>query len=119
MAITNPEEINMDDVEIIKIISGGGGKIKQGQGPYEANVNVLPLIGVTEGSPCKIGISLNEKDFFSYKDGFFFQMKSGSDATQTFQMGRTCKYETDNFYVLTSLSFPQGAPKSTLIEIAY
>lgn len=99
--------------------TGGIGKIKQGHGPYSANVNVLPLIGVNEGDAFKIGISLDEKDFFGYKDGFFFNMKSGSDAVQTFQMGRTCKYETDSYYIINELSFPQGAPKSLLIELVY
>lgn len=89
------------------------GLITQYQGPIEAGVNIASFLRRADqgGGACKIGISLDEKDFYQCKDGFWFKING-----ELYQMGRTCIYQSDDYFVLNQLSFPNGAPKSILVQ---
>ena len=89
------------------------GVIKQFKGPFAVNQQ----LNIGNGN-CKIGISISEDDF----------MKLGSEQHTSFQfiindqlihMGRSYMYETDSQINNTTISFPKGAPLSTIVDIVY
>lgn len=91
------------------------GTIKQYQGPFNAG-DVLQIYG-----SCVVGISISEDDYYkcgsTSGDRSFEFVINGSP--QTFFIGRTYIYQTQQQYTVNTISFPSGAPESTLIDIMY
>lgn len=111
-------------------------------GPFSANQNVIPLIASKEGvtSPIffKLGISIGEKDYMIYtretvetyidpkehkeykkinvEKQFTFELGQNNAEPEEFWLGKTQIYESDDGLTISHLSFPEGAPASTLIE---
>lgn len=94
------------------------GIIKQYKGPFQPGQELI-----LNGN-CKIGISMNEDDFMSWKaykendiwkgQNFIFSINE-----QIIHMGRTYIYETDNKINQVKLAFPDGAPLSLIIDVVY
>lgn len=94
------------------------GVIEQYKGPFGQGYT-LNLNG-----NCKIGISISEDDFMSWKarkegdkwvgQDFIFYIND-----QSIHMGRSYMYETDTQINNTKITFPQGAPLSTIVDITY
>lgn len=91
------------------------GTMKQYQGPFTSE-DVLQIYG-----HCVIGISISEDDY--YKCGstagdrsFEFEINGNP---QTFFMGRTYIYQTQQQYTINTITFPSGAPESTLVDVIY
>ena len=63
----------------------------------------------------KLGISIAEKDLMAYgasaQLGFIVLINN-----ETIRLGREGIYEVDDWMVLNQVSFPYGAPASTLVE---
>ena len=88
------------------------GTIKQFKGPFDAGYT-LPL----QNGNCKIGISIGEKDFMrisQQNSGFKFVING-----EQLYMGRTCMYQSDRQIDNVTISFPQGAPLSTIVDVVY
>ena len=111
------------------------GMIGQLVGPFNSDVNIIPLISNKEGisNPIffKLGISLGEKDYMVYtreevendyvniKKRFNFKITFGDELAGSgteFWLGKTQIYESDEGLYIKELIFPEGAPASTLIE---
>lgn len=111
------------------------GMIGQLVGPFNSNVNIIPLISNKEGISnlifFKLGISLGEKDYMVYtreevendhvniKKRFNFKITFGDELAGSgteFWLGKTQIYESDEGLYIKELIFPEGAPASTLIE---
>lgn len=91
------------------------GTIEQIQGPFEEGKNI------TLNGHCIIGISVSEDDFMlagstSGDSGIEFSI---NDSFQTIRIGRTFIYQTQQQYTINKITFPTGAPESTLVNIVY
>lgn len=91
------------------------GTIEQIQGPFEEGKNI------TLNGHCIIGISVSEDDFMlagssSGDSGIEFSI---NDSLQTIRIGRTFIYQTQQQYTINKITFPNGAPESTLVNIVY
>ena len=87
------------------------GTIKQYQGPFEEGYQ-LNLQG-----HCIIGISISEDDYMilgANQKSFQFTING-----QQIWLGRTYMYQTEEQINNTIITFPDGAPDSTLIEVTY
>ena len=87
------------------------GEIGQLNGPFSPNQNVL-----SSGDNMIIGISIPEDKLMPYDEadknlGFYFTL-NGIDI----KIGERGVYEMDTPLHITSLIFPKGAPKGTIIE---
>ena len=97
------------------------GTIEQYKGPFTVGYE-LNLQG-----NCKIGISIGEDDFMSWKSYYNEETKKwiqGQDFVfiinnQTIHMGKTYIYETDSQINNTIIHFPDGAPLSTIVNVVY
>ena len=96
------------------------GTMQQYQGPLNPG-STISLTG-----NCVIGISLNEDDYMSTRGSTEQERNNKVDfnflinsVPQTFQIGRTFIYQTEQAAKVTSISFPQGAPASLLIDVIY
>lgn len=109
----------------------------QFEGPFERNQTV-DLTKGKSGASCKFGITIFEKDFLAWQgqgidtsedippsppQGFnhelfgTFRFKVNNTEQQTFLMGQTLRYETDNKIDNATITFPEGAPAGTLIDV--
>lgn len=98
------------------------GVIKQFKGPFKENQS----INLTD-NPCKIGISIAEDDFMSW--GAIYNSKTkqwqGKDFIinikgEQIHMGRTYIYQSQQAVDQPiSISFPDGAPTSLIIDVVY
>lgn len=88
------------------------GQVGQIKGPFYANQEVAASITDT-GQSVLLGITIGEKDFMTYppNNPFYFMLNN-----ERIIMGRTCMYELSNPIQLTRLTFPLGAPASTIID---
>lgn len=91
------------------------GVIKQYQGPFN-NEYTIELNG-----QCQIGISVNEDDYMlagstSGDKGVEFKI---NDSLHSIRIGRTYIYQTEQQYAINTITFPSGAPESTLINVVY
>lgn len=89
------------------------GTIGQYKGPFSSSENIATKIGI--GAAVKFGVTIGEKDYMKIKN---FKMKiNGATLTDPlFHIGKTFIYEIDDKFVLSELSFPEGAPASTIID---
>ena len=92
----------------INLVQGAIGQLK---GPFSQGESIS-----FAGAGVKIGFAIGEKDFMkagnpNTNNGFAIQIND-----QLVRMGRTYLYETDNSTEITTVSFPQGAPPSLLID---
>ena len=87
------------------------GTIGQLQGPFEANVNVLPEVG----DNMIIGVSIPEKELMPFNSdenlGFYFLLNN-----EKVKIGKQGIYEMDTPMRINNLSFPKGAPKEVKVE---
>lgn len=95
------------------------GSLQQVKGPFESQDEIR----VTGARACKIGISIGEDDFMSWKSNIETG-KQGEDFIFTINgeeihMGRTYMYETDHPVSNAIITFPDGAPQSVIVDIAY
>lgn len=95
------------------------GALQQVKGPF----NTGEEIKITGARACKIGISIGEDDFMSWKSNIETG-KQGEDFVFTINekeihMGRTYMYETDTQISNAIITFPDGAPQSVIVDIAY
>lgn len=83
-------------------------------------------VNINNGSKCRIGISVGQDDFMSWKasqnpnTGIW----SGEDIVfilngEQIHLGRTYMYQAQEQKVNTKLIFPYGAPPSTKIQVVY
>lgn len=86
------------------------GYIGQIKGPFLANQNILANIDIPIGYQLKWGISITPKDLMPYPEWYFIVND------QYIKMGKTGMYEVDEPMIVSNISFPLGAPASTLIE---
>ena len=86
------------------------GTIQEFKGPFSANTP-LEISG-----HCRIGISISEDDFMSWLGGQDFAFEING---KRIHMGRTYIYETENQINNTVISFPEGAPLSTIVDVVY
>ena len=91
------------------------GTIEQFKGPFTSPSTVQ----IPSSSNCKIGISIGEDDFMLLGS-------SSSDSSlkiningQQIWMGKTYIYEIGQQIDNTVLSFPEGAPNSTIVDVVY
>ena len=100
------------------------GTIEQYQGPFLAgstNNNII-LNG-----QCIIGISVSEDDFMlagstTGDSGIECQITSytpSDTVVSNIRIGRTFIYQTQQQYAINKITFPAGAPESTLVNIVY
>lgn len=94
------------------------GIIEQYKGPFREGYELI-----LEES-CKIGISIGEDDFMSWKTHKENNIWVGQDFVflindQEIHMGRTCMYEIDTSIEETKISFPDGAPLSLIVDVIY
>lgn len=96
------------------------GTMEQYPGPFD------PGYTISLTGSCVIGISLNEDDYMSTRGNTEQARNSKVDfnflinsVPQTFQIGRTFIYQTEQAAKVTSISFPDGAPASLLIDVIY
>lgn len=90
------------------------GRIGQVVGPFEANVDLLESTGAIGAFTPEI-----EKPIL-YKLGI--QAEEGTKVKINdvlIEIGKTGIYELDNIVDVKSLSFPDGADESTLIDFVY
>lgn len=88
------------------------------KGPFKAGTNILSSLYAKEGvsSPTlRVGISLNVKDWLAIPTFSFTIVEL--DRTALIQMGRTCMYESDDGIPVTSITFNQDAPESTIVNL--
>lgn len=97
--------------------------------------NYTNIKDVNDGidTPCKIGVSISEDDYFSYRpvsqdndpylslgnQGFhFFLKQNAQDNEEPIYIGLTCKYQSDTFLEKNKIYFPNNMqiPKSILIQ---
>ncbi len=83
-------------------------------GPFSAGQNLATQIGA--GRKVKFGISIGEKDYMKLQD-FCFKVNNILTRVNIY-IGRTFIYETDDGIILSELSFPDGAPASTIINFS-
>ncbi len=104
------------------VINWNVGKIQQVQGPLEANTTIIVS---TANTSYKLGISLDEDDYMSWKsDQWSIQDPNAKDFkfilnNQIIHLGRTQMYETQQSINNTSLVFPDGAPASLKIQVVH
>lgn len=102
------------------------GQVKQHQGPFQ----VGKTININNGQVgyCVIGFSVNEDDFMENgqkedKDhSVYVQLTlndNGNIKTEEIWIGRTYIYQTQEQINIQSVTFPQGAPASFLMDIIY
>lgn len=99
------------------------GTIKQFRGPFTENATIN--LGSGEKN-CIIGISVNQDDFMSWRHpnssgvipGYEKDIKFTINGS-TIHLGRTCMYQTGQQINDTILTFPEGAPPSTKVQIVY
>lgn len=107
------------------------GVLQQFKGPFPA-ATTLPI---DSNSHLKIGISVGEKDYMNFPPSSVAKTFPSSVMNQTINglpvvintssipstiyIGRTFMYETDHVIINASISFPIGAPESTLVDIVY
>lgn len=89
------------------------GVIEQFKGPFNSNSTLS-----SDGN-CKIGISIGQDDFYllgstSGDKGLRFLING-----KQIWMGRTYMYETGEQIDNTVISFPDGAPPSTTVNMMY
>lgn len=94
------------------------GIIKQYKGPFIEGYELI-----LQGN-CKIGISISEDDFMSWKAHKVGNIWIGQDFiftinNQIIHMGKTYIYETDNQINNTKITFPGGAPLSLIVDVVY
>lgn len=95
------------------------GEIIQYQGPFEENYSIS-ISPSSENKVYKIGVSVSEKDFMKYgKKGQKNNSIKFMINNQQIQLGRTQMYESKELFIRSNISFPDGAPSSTLVEIVY
>ena len=91
----------------INLTSGAIGQI---QGPFNSS-DILNF----NNEGVKLGISIAEKDLMTYggteEKGFIVQINE-----ENIRFGREGIYESDDWILLNTVSFPQGAPESVLVE---
>lgn len=96
------------------------GTMQQYQGPFNSGYTI------TLTGSCVIGISLNEDDYMSTRGSTEQAQNSKVDfkflidsVQRTFQIGKTFIYQTEEAAKVTSITFPEGAPASLLIDVIY
>lgn len=91
------------------------GEIKQYTGPFEENHSI------NLNGNCLIGFSLSEDDFMLTAQPTLNPPKNFSFIinNKEIQMGRTFIYQTGEQINNTIISFPNGAPASLKINVAY
>ena len=96
------------------------GVIQQFKVPFEPNT----ILDIPSESYCRIGISIGETDLMawsvSHSDGSLKVLINN----ELILIGQTFMYETnypigDLGKVYTTIGFPEGAPESTIVNIAY
>lgn len=85
------------------------GTLGQVKGPFKAGENAIAAIGGEQ--TLRFGISIDKKDFMSFKDDFIFNING-----QEFHMSKACVYEVDESVSVSSIVFPNGAPESVIIN---
>lgn len=98
------------------------GTIKQFRGPFSENTT----INIGSNSNCIIGVSVGQDDFMSWNSadppiippGYEKDIKFTINGS-TIHLGRTYMYQTQQQINDTVLTFPQGAPPSTKVQIVY
>lgn len=102
-----------------KILNNKVGSLQQVKGPFETGEEIR----ITGARTCKIGISIGEDDFMSWKSDIETG-KQGEDFVFTINgeeihMGRTYMYEVDYPVSNAIITFPSGAPQSVIVDVAY
>lgn len=96
------------------------GVIKQFKGPFKKNQS----ISFTD-NPCRIGVSIAEDDFMSWGATYSQDGWQGKDFIinikgEQIHMGRTYIYQSQQAVDQPiSISFPDGAPTSLIIDVVY
>lgn len=91
------------------------GYIKQYTGPFESGQTI------TTNANCIIGISVGQKDYMREEedDGILFTIKEDREPISTIKLGKTFMYQTQQQINNTVITFPNGAPVSTKVELIY
>ena len=91
------------------------GTIEQYQGPFDSGYTI------TLDGQCIIGISVSEDDFMltGSETGDSSIQFSINNNSQTIFIGRTFIYQTQQQYQINTITFPSGAPESTLVNVVY
>ena len=100
------------------------GAIGQEKGPFNSGQN-FSFINNEKGTFIKFGISIGEKDLMKM-DTFHFKvnnediyMKFSFDEEEgqnQFLLTKPCLHETERYTEINSITFPEGAPASVILE---
>lgn len=95
---------------ISNLVQGSIGQIK---GPLAINDSITFSTSNVAGRPpdLKLGISIDEKDLMTYEWRFPVVINDIS-----ISVGSTGRYEIDDNIAIDTISFPQGAPASVIID---
>lgn len=95
---------------ISNLVQGAIGQIK---GPLTINDSIVFSTSNAAGLPpdLKLGISIDEKDLMTY--GWKFPVSINNTRIL---IGSTGRYEFDEKVTINTISFPQGAPASVIID---
>ena len=83
------------------------GSIGQIQGPFSSN-DIINF----DNKFVKLGVIIKDKDLMTYEETGFYMLINDI----LIQFGREGIYELDDTLSINSISFPQGAPPSLLID---
>ena len=87
---------------------------KQLRGPFDESASLL-----SGEQLVKLGISIDEKDYMfnanpNTQQGVILEINGNQ-----IEIGKTFIYQPGDFLTVSSLSFPNGGPDSTLVNIVY
>ena len=95
------------------------GVIQQFKGPFYTN----QTLNIPSVSYCRIGISIGQDDYLQWEANHNEKLKVQINEEDIF-IGQTFMYQT-NYpigvlnQVYTTITFPDGAPESTIVDIVY
>ena len=109
---------------IFELVAGAVGQL---EGPFNQGTS-FSLVSHFDIARMKLGVSIGEKDLMKLdaSGGFYFiinneqiHMKFSIDDSEEqpqFLLTKSCLYETERETEISTISFPNGAPASTIIE---
>ena len=109
---------------IFELVAGAIGQL---EGPFNQGAS-FSLVNNSDIACMKLGVSIGEKDLMKLdaNGGFYFtidneqiHMKFSIDDSEVqpqFLLTKSCLYETERETEISTISFPNGAPASTIIE---
>lgn len=86
------------------------GYVGQIRGPFGMSEDIVSKLDLPIGYKIRFGVSVDPYDMMPIPD-WYFEVNGAH-----IKMGKTCMYETDEPVIISTFTFPIGAPASTLVD---